>query len=94
MISCLCKALVREDGETHFFKIETLEIRGVIQFFCKKGMPFEEIHQYFMKTLGKESPSYSKVKNWQQSRRGRVRALRMMDGLTAPKMKMSRLCTP
>ena len=78
--------------------METVEIRAVIKYFCKKGMPPKEIHEDFMGTLGKESPSYSTVKNGQQSLRGRERALRMMDGLAAPKMpplmKMSRSCTP
>ena len=53
----------------------------------------------YMETLAKESPSYSTVKNGQQSlREERERALRMMDGLDAPKMlplmKMSRSYTP
>ena len=82
----------------HICKMEKLEIRVVINYFCKKGMPPKEIHEDFMETLGKESPSYSTVKNGQQSLRGRERALRMMDSLAAPKMpqlmKMSRSCTP
>ena len=43
--------------------MEKLEIRAVIKYFCKKGMPPKEIHADFMKTLGKESP-YSTVKKW------------------------------
>ena len=78
--------------------MEKLEIRVVIKYFCKKGMPPMKIHKDFMETLGKESPSYSTVNKWQQSLRGPERALRMIDGLTTPKMppmvKMSRLCTP
>ena len=52
-----------------------------------------------METLGKESPSYSTVKNLaaEFERRGE-RALRMMNGLAAPKMpplmKLSWSCTP
>ena len=41
--------------------MEKLEIRAVIKYFCKKGMPPKEIHEDFMETLGKESP-YSTVK--------------------------------
>ena len=59
MLVCLCKALLREEGATH-----KLEIRAVIKYFCKKGMPPKEIHEDFMETLGKESPSYSTVKKW------------------------------
>ena len=77
----------------HIFKMEKLEIRAVIKYFCKKVIPPKEIHEHLMKTLGKESPSNSTV-----SLRGEERALRMMDGLAAPKipplMKMSTSCTP
>ena len=44
--------------------MEILEIRAVSMYFCKKGMPPKEIHEDFMETLGKESPSYSTVKKW------------------------------
>ena len=68
---------------------------AVIKYFCKKGMPPKEIHEDFMETLGKESPD-STMKNGQQ--RWGETAMRMMDGLAAPKMpplmKMSRSCTP
>ena len=79
--------------------MEKLDIRAVIKYFCKNGMPLKEIHEDFMETLGKESPSYSTVKKWTaEFKSGRERALRMMDGLAAPKvpplMKMSRSCTP
>ena len=79
--------------------MEKFEIRAVIKYFCKKGMPPNEIHEHFMETLKKVSSSYSKVKNGQQSLRGGGdRALRMMDGLAASKMPrlmiMSRSCTP
>ena len=81
----------------HICKMEKLEKRVVSKYFCKKGMPHKEIHEDFMETLGKESPSYRTVKNGQQSLRGGERALKMMDGLAAPKMstlmKMSRSCT-
>ena len=81
----------------HICKTERLEIRAVIKYFCKKGMPPKEIHEEFMETIGKESPTYSTV-NGQQSLRGEKRALRMMGSLAAPKMpplmKMSWSCTP
>ena len=75
-------------------KMEKLEIRAVIKYFCKKGMPPKEIHEYFMGT-----PFYSTLSmNGQQSLRGGEKALRMMDGLAAPKMpllmNMLRSCTP
>ena len=63
--------------------MEKLEIRVVIKYFCKKGLYSKEIHEDFVETLGKESPSYSTVKKGQQSLRGGERALRMMDGQAA-----------
>ena len=50
----------------HICKMEKLEIRVVIKYFCKKGMPRKEIHDdfiMFMETLGKES-LYSIVEKW------------------------------
>ena len=35
----------------HFCKMEKLEIRAVIKYFCKKGTPPKEIHEDFMETL-------------------------------------------
>ena len=37
--------------------MDKLEIRAVIKYFCKKGMPAKEIHEDVMETLGKESAS-------------------------------------
>ena len=48
----------------HICKMEKLEIRVVIKYFCKKRMPPNEIHEDFMETLGKEAPSYSTVEKW------------------------------
>ena len=48
----------------HICKMEKLEIRAVIKYFCKKGMPPKELNEYFMETLGKQSPSYNTVKKW------------------------------
>ena len=48
----------------HICKMEKVEIRAVIKYFCKKGMPHKGIHEDFMEFLGKESPSYSTVKEW------------------------------
>ena len=64
-------------------------------YFCKKGIPPKEIHDDFMETLGKESPSYSTVKRWAaEFKRGREI---VEDRLAVPKMptlmKMSRSCT-
>ena len=33
--------------------MEKLEIRAVIKYFCKKGMPPREIHEEFMEHLGR-----------------------------------------
>ena len=63
MVGCLCKVLLRE-GVRHICKLEKLEIRAVLKYFCKKGMPPKEIHEDFMVNLGTESPSYSIVKKW------------------------------
>ena len=61
-LGCLCKAPLRGGCDT-FAKsnhMEKLEIRAVIEYFCKKGMSPKEIHEYFMETLVKESPYSSK----------------------------------
>jgi transposase len=52
--------------------MEKIEIRAVIKYPCKKGISSKEIHEYFIDTLGKESPSYSTVKKWvAEFKRGR-----------------------
>jgi hypothetical protein len=43
--------------------MKKVEIRAVIKYLCKKGMSPKEIYEDFIDTLGKESPSYSTVKN-------------------------------
>ena len=48
-------------------------------------MPPKDIHEDFIETLGKESPSYSTVEN-RATEFKRERASRMMEGLVAPKM--------
>ena len=54
-----------------------------------------EINENLMETFWKEPPSYSTVKKWTaEFKRGRERELMMMDGVAAPKMTMSRSCTP
>ena len=40
-----------------FCKMEKLEIRVVVKYFCKKEIPFKEIHEGYMETLRKESLS-------------------------------------
>ena len=56
----------------HICKTEKLEIKAVNKYFCKKGMSLKEIHEDFMETFGKESPSYSTVKKWvAEFKRGR-----------------------
>ena len=77
-------------------KMEKVEVRAVIKYLCKKGMTHKGIHEDFMKTLGNESP-YSTVKNGLQNLSVGKRALKMMQGLAAPKipplMKMWRSFT-
>ena len=43
-------------------KMEKVEIRLVIKYFCTKEMPPKKNQENFMETLEKESPSYSTVK--------------------------------
>ena len=78
--------------------MEKLEIRVVIKYFCKKRMPSKDINEDFMETIGKESPSYSRVKKWRAEFKRGERAFMMMDGLADSKMpllmKMLRSCTP
>ena len=97
MLGCLCKALLREEGAT-LCQIEKLEIRAVIKYICKKGMPPKEIHEDFMETLVTESPFYSTVNKWAAEYKRGERALKMMDGLAAQNMpslmKMLRSYTP
>ena len=62
--------------------MEKFEIRVIIKYFCKNGMPPKEIHEDFMVT------HIAQRKNGQQNLRGGERALRMMDRLAAPKMSL------
>ena len=41
----------------HISKMEKLEIRVVIKYFCERGIAPKEIHEDFMETLGKAPPS-------------------------------------
>ena len=69
--------------------MEKLKIRAVIKFFCKKGLPPKEIHEYFMESLGKELPSHSTVKKWAaEFKRGRESI--EDDGWLINGLKMSR----
>ena len=64
MRSCLFAYVkhFQERRVRYICKMKKLEIRVVIKYFCKKGMPPKEIHVDFMETLWKESPSYSTVR--------------------------------
>ena len=66
MRSCLFAYVkhFQERRVRYICKMKKLEIRVVIKYFCKKGMPPKEIHVDFMETLWKESPSYSTVRKW------------------------------
>ena len=59
-----CKGTRCEHRVQHICKMEKLEIRAVFKYICKKGMPPKEIHEDFMETLRKESPSNNTVKKW------------------------------
>ena len=81
-----CLVTLRGGGVRHICKLETLEIRAVIKYFCKKEMPPKEIHEDFMETIVTESPPFSTVKKWAaEFKRERERTLSMMDGLVAPR---------
>ena len=54
----------KERRVRHICKMEKLEIRTAILYFCEKGMPPKKIHEDFMETLGKESSFYSTLKKW------------------------------
>ena len=64
MLPCLVAyvKLFQEKRVRHICKMKKLEIRAVIKYLCRKGMPPKGIHEYFMEPLGKESPSYSTMK--------------------------------
>jgi hypothetical protein len=75
--------------------MEKVEIRAVIKYLCKKGISPKEIHEDFMDTLGKESPSYSTMKNGLLNLRGTGRALEKMSdlgGQKRPPRKLPKLC--
>ena len=74
--SCLVDIVknFQERRVQHICKMEKPEIRAVVKYFCKKRMPPKEIHEDFIETLGKESPSYSTVKKWAaEFKRGKER---------------------
>ena len=62
MLGCLCKHFLKRRVR-HIFKMEKLDIRVVINYFCKKGMSPKEVHEDFLETLGKKSP-YTQWKKW------------------------------
>jgi transposase len=77
--------------------MEKVEIRAAIKYLCKKGMSPKEIHEDFMDTLCKESPTYSTVKKWaHEFKRGRE-SIGDDNGLGGqkrpPTMKLPKLCT-
>ena len=52
--------------------MEKREIRAVIKYFFKQGMPPKEIHEDFVENLWKESPSHCTVIKWAaEFKRGR-----------------------
>ena len=58
----------------HICKMKKRIIREVIKYSCERGMPPKEIHEDFMETLGKESPTFSTAKKWvAEFKRGKER---------------------
>ena len=78
--------------------MEKIEITAVVKYLRRKECLPRKFMKTSLKTLEKESPSYSTVTNGQQSLKWRERVLKMMDGLSVPKMppliKMSRSGKP
>ena len=57
----------------HICKIEKLEVKMVIKFFCKIEMSSKEMHEDIIETFGQEFLSYSTVKWAADFLRGRER---------------------
>jgi hypothetical protein len=71
--------------------MEKVEIRAVIKYLCKKRVSPKEIHEVFMDSLGKDSPSYSTVKKWSAGfKRDRES---IGDVERPPAVKLPKLCT-
>ena len=72
--SCLV-AFVKQFSERrvrHICKMEILEIKSVIKYFCKKGMPPKTIHEDYMETLGRSLLLITQWKKWTaEFKRGR-----------------------
>ena len=69
------------------FKI--YEIRAVIKYFCKKGIPPKEMHEDFKEIVGKRSLLLIAVEKWAaEFMRGGERALRMVSVETAKHSNM------
>ena len=45
-------------------KMEKSELRAVITYLHKKGLPPKQMHMDMVVTLGDDAPSYSMIKNW------------------------------
>ena len=65
-------------------KMEKVEVRAIIMYLCRKRMSAKEIHEDFMETLGKESPSFSTVKKRAAEFRRRRESTDDDEGLGAP----------
>jgi hypothetical protein len=63
--------------------MEKVEIRAVNKYLCKKGMSPKDIHDDFMDTLWKKSPSYSTVKKRNLKAAGK--AVEMLSSLCGQK---------
>ena len=89
---------LKERRVRHICKMERLEIRAIIKYFCTKRMPSRVIHEDYMEIFWKESPSYSISIKWAAEFKRGERAFVIMEGLAGPNMppliKLSRSCTP
>ena len=58
--------------------MDKFEVTAVIKYSCEKGMSRKKISDDFVKTLGDEYPSYSRVKKWAANLEEEGRAAKTM----------------
>ena len=68
--------------------MEKLEIRAVIEYFCKKGMPPKEIHEDFMEPLAQWKKMAAKFKRWRESVENDGRSGRLKDATANENVKV------
>ena len=70
--------------------MEKLEIRAVIKYFCKKGMPPKGIHKDFMETLSTVKKLAAEFKRWRESVEDDGRSCRLKDATANENVKVVR----